>query len=154
MNLVRLTRNTTFSRSVRFRLSFFSHSFLGKLANYSEFAKIRRHSILIAISNACDWMIHLFWGLLSLAELAWFGCLLACIHLCFVEYYDIISKCFDDWLRQAALEAVVRGPKKKKGGAGGPEVVASEDVINIWKDRTDPVRPTDISQSIEILFLS
>lgn len=66
----------------------------------------------------------------------------------------IISECFDDWLRQAALEAVVRGPKKKKGGAGGPEVVASEDVVNIWKDRTDPVRPTDISQSIEILFLS
>lgn len=43
-------------------------------------------------------------------------------------------------VRQAALEAVVRGPKKKKGGAGGPVEVASEDVINIWKDRTDPVR--------------
>ncbi|KAL4442259.1 hypothetical protein ABPG74_005600 [Tetrahymena malaccensis] len=38
----------------------------------------------------------------------------------------------------SALEAVIRGPKKKKGGAGGPAEITSEDVINIWKERTDP----------------
>lgn len=55
--------------------------------------------------------------------------------------------------KQASLEIVLRGPKKKKGGAGGPEVIASEDVINIWKERTDPVRTIHASNLLNDLPL-
>jgi len=34
----------------------------------------------------------------------------------------------------------LRGPKKKKGGPAGPAEVVSEDVVNIFKERTDPVK--------------
>ena len=34
----------------------------------------------------------------------------------------------------------VRGPKKKKGGAGaGSDAPLTNDIVNIWKDRKDPV---------------
>ena len=36
------------------------------------------------------------------------------------------------------------GAKKKKGGAADVKMAASTDIVNIWKDRSDPViRPLD-----------
>ena len=32
----------------------------------------------------------------------------------------------------------IRGPKKKKGGGGAAEGPVSTDIVNIWKDRSDP----------------
>ena len=33
----------------------------------------------------------------------------------------------------------IRGPKKKGKGGGAAEAPASTDIINIWKDRKDPL---------------
>lgn len=46
----------------------------------------------------------------------------------------------DRFAKKNVLEAVLRGPKKKKGGPAGPAEVVSEDVVNIFKERTDPVK--------------
>ena len=36
------------------------------------------------------------------------------------------------------------GAKKKKDGSQGVQLAASSDIVNIWKDRNDPViRPLD-----------
>jgi hypothetical protein len=37
----------------------------------------------------------------------------------------------------------IRSPKKKKGGA--PEAPTIKDLVNIWKDRSDPlIYPSDV----------
>ena len=37
-----------------------------------------------------------------------------------------------------------RGGKKKKGGGGAADGPMTSDIVNIWKDRPDPViKPTD-----------
>ena len=44
---------------------------------------------------------------------------------------------------QAHPMLAIRGPKKKKGGEIAPPI--SKDIVNIWKDRSDPlIYPSDM----------